>query len=360
MGLLLIVIFFGVALVLISLTPFNETKKSSSPLTFLSVVVCFRDEEQALPSLLESIQNAIPKTNLILEFIFVDDHSSDASQTTIAKANIEHSKCFLSNGKGKKAALRTGVGLANYDHILFLDADVTFSEFYFNEIHNTVNASAELTVLPAIPVANQSLLQQFQALEFLCMSLVSKSVERFRPPLLCNGANLLVQKHAWKEVVKDLHFGLASGDDMFLLQALKKRERKIDSLHAENLRVYFEVEKSVTSFLAQRTRWGSKAKRYSDCTLLGIAYFMVLSQLALVTLLFGGLFQKISLTYFLWSIIALQLILLTLIRPALQKHYSLPNYLFSYVIFPLIYPVYLLVSSSMSVIKKSTWKGRRV
>ncbi|MGB1033220.1 MAG: hypothetical protein ACPGWM_11405, partial [Flavobacteriales bacterium] len=132
------------------------------------------------------------------------------------------------------------------------------------------------------------------------------------------------------------------------------------SLHNKSLRVYFEVETTWKNFFIQRIRWGSKATRYSDYGLLAVGYFMIMTQLALVLLLIFTLLQKIDVSVVLWLLIALQVICMTLIRNGLKKHFDVAPHLFACILFPVVYPFYLLISTFLSLIKRSTWKGRRV
>ncbi|MDD5572013.1 MAG: hypothetical protein PHD97_12760, partial [Bacteroidales bacterium] len=63
-----------------------------------------------------------------------------------------------------------------------------------------------------------------------------------------------------------------SGDDMFLMLALKNKSRdKIMFLKSENALVYTNAKKTFTDFFEQRTRWVSKSKGYKDISVIAIA-----------------------------------------------------------------------------------------
>ena len=81
---------------------------------------------------------------------------------------------------------------------------------------------------------------------------------------MCSGANLIVKREVWLECEKDLHPEIPSGDDMFLLEAVKRRGYKIGVLDEP---AYTAIVRPLTTwraFFRQRMRWAGKAPHYTD------------------------------------------------------------------------------------------------
>ena len=100
-----------------------------------TVIIPFRNEEKALPSLLKSIQ-ALKYPHELFEILFVDDASEDDSVNIIkqgldTKSSNENFtrpdvKIIDNNrktGSPKKDAINAAIAIANFDWIITTDAD---------------------------------------------------------------------------------------------------------------------------------------------------------------------------------------------------------------------------------------------
>ena len=82
--------------------------------------------------------------------------------------------------------------------------------------------------------------------------------------VMCSGANLIVKRKVWLECEKDLHPEIPSGDDMFLLEAAKRKGYTVTAIDKSD---YTAVVRPLTSWKAlfkQRMRWAGKAPHYTD------------------------------------------------------------------------------------------------
>jgi hypothetical protein len=105
----------------------------------------------------------------------------------------------------------------------------------------------------------------FQELEFLGLQGITAGSAMAGSPLMCNGANLAFRREAYLANADRLHPGLDSGDDIFLLHALKKdRSVRIAWLESSTALVTADASPGVSSFMKQRRRWLSKWTRYDD------------------------------------------------------------------------------------------------
>lgn len=93
----------------------------------VSVVVPFRNEAEALPGLLASLQDlADREARVMFEFVFVDDGSGDGGSGVIRLGAARDPRIRLlrlSRGFGKEAALTAGIRAAVGDAVVPMDAD---------------------------------------------------------------------------------------------------------------------------------------------------------------------------------------------------------------------------------------------
>ena len=82
--------------------------------------------------------------------------------------------------------------------------------------------------------------------------------------VMCSGANLIVRRDAWLECEPDLHPEIPSGDDMFLLEAMKRRGKKIAVIDEPDYAAVVRPVPTWRAFFRQRMRWAGKAPKYTD------------------------------------------------------------------------------------------------
>src|SRR5690606_11219526 len=100
----------------------------------------------------------------------------------------------------------------------------------------------------------------FQYVEQLFIWGFAKVMSIFNMPVLCNGANIAVRKSTYLNLVGNIQNNTPSGDDIFMLQEIKKTD-------AKSVVYLDDVDSSVTSppvlelkmFLNQKIRWASKS-----------------------------------------------------------------------------------------------------
>ena len=82
--------------------------------------------------------------------------------------------------------------------------------------------------------------------------------------VMCSGANLIVRREAWLECESELHPEIPSGDDMFLLEAMKRRGMRITVIDEPDYTAVVRPVSTWRSFWRQRMRWAGKAPHYTD------------------------------------------------------------------------------------------------
>ena len=110
---------------------FEKTEKQPSPCIGMSVVVAFRNEENSLPRLLDSLNKQV-YPQALREVILVNDHSDDRSlQIAEDFARTHPGFHCLTNERhenGKKAAVLKGIQHTAFSLIVFTDADCTMGD----------------------------------------------------------------------------------------------------------------------------------------------------------------------------------------------------------------------------------------
>ena len=172
---------------------------------------------------------------------------------------------------GKKHALSKLIHAATTEYVWLHDDDIIQSNAASNSQFSILNsqfANTDLIILPLRmePILNSqfSILNSLQIAEYAAIQELTMRTAKAGKAVMCSGANLIVRRKAWLECEPDLHPEIPSGDDMFLLEAMKKRGMQIAVIDEPD---YTAVVRPVTTwraFFRQRMRWAGKAPRYTD------------------------------------------------------------------------------------------------
>lgn len=282
---LLLPIFFGLR----KIKPFH---RGSDPGLFISVVIACRNEEEDLPFLLSDIASQnYDQDNF--ELLIVDDNSTDATfNVASAFAGIKNMQVLKNRGSGKKIALRTGIEGARGSLIVTSDADCRAGRNWLWSLASFYSLNdPEMVICPVNINPGRGFFHRFQELEFLSLQGITAGTAAAGDPVMCNGANLSFRKEAYLRNSGNLHDELISGDDIFLLHSLKRKEgNRIFWIESQEAAVTTGHSGSIRSFLSQRARWISKSPRYTDrlTILLGLVTFVTV--LALAAILITGFF----------------------------------------------------------------------
>ena len=164
---------------------------------------------------------------------------------------------------GKKHALSKLIHAATSEYVWLHDDDVVLPE----ACEKAVVLEGDLIILPLRMESlsyKPTLLEQLQIAEYAAIQELTMRSAKSGKAIMCSGANLIVKREVWLECEKDLHPEIPSGDDMFLLEAVKRRGYKIGVIDEP---AYTAIVRPLTSwkaFLKQRMRWAGKAPKYTD------------------------------------------------------------------------------------------------
>ena len=177
---------------------------------------------------------------------------------------------------GKKHALSKLIHAATTEYVWLHDDDVIWpaaannpspipSDCAFGP--RIANHHADLIILPLRmeSLANRpSLLERLQILEYAAIQELTMASASKGKAVMCSGANLIVRRQAWLECEAELHTEIPSGDDMFLLEAAKRRGLRITAIDEPDYTAIVRPVPAWRTFWRQRMRWAGKAHKYTD------------------------------------------------------------------------------------------------
>lgn len=237
-----------------------------------SIVIAARNEEDNIEACLHSLFLQDYPAGLF-EIIVVDDHSEDGTAKKVEAfqaSNPQLSVRLLNPGpeSGKKAALRLGTAAASSQYILITDADCTVGPSWISQLTAVLSTQDKLLVSgPVMFTKSQGIFGLFQQIEFASLIAAGAGAIGSGQPMLCNGANMGFHKASRLLIAEaDLQPHIASGDDVFLLQAFATKfgPEKIGFAKSTAAMVHTAAAPTLSSFWQQRLRWSAKSTAFTS------------------------------------------------------------------------------------------------
>lgn len=353
--------------------------KVASEITTFSVIIPFRNEANNLPKLLASI-NELSYPKELVEFIFVDDNSSDNSVEIVEKfiaCQVERSRNLQplyssqrdnfiliknkrTSNSPKKDAISIAIKNVKNNWIVTTDADCMVPKNWLKRIDAFIQKhNCNMIVAPVSYKSNTTFLEQFQRLDFMSLQATTIASFGLKTPFLANGANFIYRKNIFENV--DGFKGnaeIASGDDVFLLEKFLKLDfKKVRYLKSKDAIVKTFPVNSFSKLIQQRVRWASKTSNY---TLMAGKIIGILVLTGNSILVISPLFVFIKImtfkTFVSFFLLKLFIDYLLLEKMAIfeDKKIDFTTYLKS----SILYPYFTLLIFITSLFKNFQWKGR--
>jgi poly-beta-1,6-N-acetyl-D-glucosamine synthase len=301
------------------------------------------------------------ETEVNYEVLFIDDHSNDKGVEIVQAYSKQFPLKSLHLGKditGKKNALKLGAENAQYEILLFTDADCRVSKWWVSGMRSYFVKDTKLVCGPFLYITEVGFLNNFQIVEQCMLWFASMVAYIIKKPIMCNGANMAILKSEYLSVVDDIDKNTPSGDDMFLLQEMKKKHGDF-IVFTDNPRVSTKSKsaENFKSFLNQKVRWASKASKYSDNSILvtGILY-VTATAIFIYSLLFVDpkyFLNKCLVEYFCFMIVFTKYYERTFLDQLLKL------FTFKAILTIIVYPFYSLLVMVLSKFSNFEWKGRK-
>jgi poly-beta-1,6-N-acetyl-D-glucosamine synthase len=344
------------------LKEFTYTPLSSATHCF-SIVVPFRNEEKQLAKVIACLKAQNFNTQNF-EVLLMDDHSEDRSfeigESEIGSQNNFHLFKNEISG-GKKRAIRCAIEKARFEWIITLDADIEIGSNWLLTIDQFVAAKKpEFIILPLLYKLNETFLGKMEALEFMSLTGVTAGSTQMGSPLMCNGANLAFRKELYMKNRNNINESISSGDDMFLLLAVKKiSPESIHWLHHLEATGHTNPTGGFKEFIEQRVRWSSKAGKLLDKDILFSGSLILLCNMALLLSLFNALLFRGELLFLLMLFCVKVIVDFFMVEGVIRwtGHRNLLGY---FLPLSICYPFYALLIPVAGMFYKPRWKGRKI
>lgn len=323
----------------------------------LSVVIPFRNEENNLKGLIDSLSKQTYPSDMY-ELIFVDDQSEDNGAAIVAEAGYKLLQ-NTGNSQGKKAALERGIAEAQNEYIVTIDADCIVPEEWLRAIARIYIEQETDFITGPVHILGKNGFAQIQALENSGMMLITHAGYESGLFHLANGANLSFKKSLY--ISLGAYAGnrdRASGDDVFMAQKFAEAY-SLSFLKCQNSIVHTAAVESIKEFWQQRLRWASKGDLYTQPFMkiipafTALFYLMCFSSIILAYLGHVELFVVMVGVKFISDLF----IFLT-VRQFFSFKWSDSFWLPIASMFHLLYVP--IVGFSSLFIKKYEWKGRKM
>lgn len=326
----------------------------------VSIIIAARDEKETLPILISDLFSQTYPVSLY-DVIVVDDHSSFRVQEIQELKKPEYAGLRIltltPDKRGKKAALIEGARQSNATMLLFTDADCRVNrEWISTMVKHFRNSGADMIIGLVDYINSGGFLNNFYRADLLSLVVSGAGAANIGMPVMCNGASMAVRRSVYPDSSSELRNDIKSGDDVFLLHALKKNKKKIRFIKDQNTIVRTKPPKNLAEFLNQRARWASKGTKYTDVATIVLAILVASTNILLLISTFLAATGNLEWKYYI-PILALKIIPDFMILASAYAFFGKRRALVFYPVYFLIYPVYAGISVISGIFGLYTWKN---
>jgi poly-beta-1,6-N-acetyl-D-glucosamine synthase len=378
-----------------------DSRSSAGPLPRVTVVVAARNEEKLITTLLEGLsrQDYPPE---LLEIIIVNDNSTDRTPIVVSEfieklkqKRTVNIRLIFNPFPGKKRAIRYGIEKSAGELILTTDADCTVEPGWVSahaaaygpgaenahagdcvagsaSAHagaygpGTENAhagdcragSADMILGEVYQRPGKGFVSLFGMYEFSALQALTEAAVMAGHPVMCNAANMSFRRDVYLRHSGELRDGLPSGDDIFLMHAIKHAGGTIGYAGRSAAAVETATAVTAAALLRQRARWASKTYWYSDAATITLAAATAACNAAVTATAVASI---ISVTHLplLAALYGLRLVpdYLIIARNIKKRGEKVP--VMPFILSELIYPFYFMTVGVMSLFPASRRFGKR-
>jgi len=293
--------YAGMILWFIAGNLFSDSNGKSQAKPAASVIIAIRNGEKSLPNLLADL--SAQDYSGEVEFILVDDESTDSTRKLIQGKSDKDKRFILENSSNgnsilnyKKRALDAGINRAKNEWLLFTDVDcrlnpgwVTGMASYFEDDVDYVVGYSEVT-------RGNKWVTRFQALDFFMLMIATRGSTISGRAWASTGQNQAYRKSLFNSVggFSEISKELQGDDSLFLQVCRKNKSNKVVFADIPNCRTIARQEISWVSFFKQRLRWAGDANlmwKFNPAFFLSIFSTFFLPLLLIVTF-FSGIFYN--------------------------------------------------------------------
>ena len=326
----------------------------------VSIIIALRNEQEQVIHLLSELKKQVYPVDK-LEFILVNDHSTDSTLELLVNSVIDNLRVLnMPDGMfGKKSAIAFAMKEAKGDIILASDADCSFSPLWVHTMAAYfTNKNIKLVSGPVSYNKQKGIFIGLQTLEFISLIGSGAGAICVKNAIFCNGANMAYRKADFLELNNFENDEAVSGDDVFLLHSVKEKYKDaIAFAKDENAIVLTDAVQTAKGFINQRKRWTAKTSGYKDFASIYASFLVLFTNLSLVFLFVGYLYSDAYFHLFLLFYALKFAVDFLLLFPVLSffKRKDLLKWILP---FELFYAFYIVLIVVLSFTKSFEWKGR--
>ncbi len=341
------------------------SSEASNLKTRFSIVIPFRNEAENLPQLLRTIE-AINYSPEYFEVIFVNDASEDVSETIVntaigkSKFSIKLIQNKYISKSPKKDAISEAIKNSKFEWIVTTDADCELPRNWLKALDSFVQEKNPVLVCgPVLYKTDGSFIQNFQQLDGLSLQSLTVGSFGFENALMANGANLVYQKSAFLEVSGfSGNDHIASGDDIFLLEKMKKAfPKQVQFLKSKEAIVSTKPQKNWKKVINQRIRWASKTSKQKNLASIILGILVLLVNIAVLAITFLMVFSTENLPFY-TVLLALKIITDYVVIQQAAAFFDVKIAVWKFLWLPFMYAVVIVAVLFGSLRGNYIWKGR--
>ncbi|MEA2104652.1 MAG: glycosyltransferase [Candidatus Cloacimonadota bacterium] len=329
---------------------------------FVSVVVAARNEQENISNLLTCLVNQdYPQDKY--EIVVSDDQSIDRTGEIIKRFsgkfdNIKLVSVQVSGNVAsrKKNALSAGLAEAKGEIILTTDADcVVKSTWISGMIRYFVRGVGMVSglSLPQINFAHSNIVEKYEYFDMTALFSAAAGVIGIDKAFSCSGQNLAYTKEAYNKIGG---YGsimeYESGDDILLMQLIRKAGYKINFAFGKTSYNGTKSEKNLFKFLNQRIRWASNENPQS---FLNREFLLYLIDVFLLNILIIAAIFINPLIFF-SSFILKSIADFWVIKAGFKRFDLSKKHLWFFPVWAILQPIYIFITGLGGKLKIYQWK----
>jgi cellulose synthase/poly-beta-1,6-N-acetylglucosamine synthase-like glycosyltransferase len=284
----------------------KNTRQSLSNYPFLSIIVCFHNEEKNIKNCIECLLGQdYPQENI--EILLVDDRSDDLTLQIAEQYSQLHSHVDVISIRDlkpgfapKKHAIDEAIKKAKGELLLFTDADGRPGPNWAKEMIMGFDENVGM-VIGYAPYATDfpysRIFHKLLSLEYLSQAAVAAASAGIGYPVTCVATNMAYRKKVYLELGGFGNFkNIRSGDDDLFLQRVRDESNwRIKYVSDSLSHVYNAPPNSWNKFYQQRLRFASKGFYYPFKIFLSLLNIFVVNFLIFI---FPFLYFVVNLSFY--------------------------------------------------------------
>jgi cellulose synthase/poly-beta-1,6-N-acetylglucosamine synthase-like glycosyltransferase len=346
------------------------TKRNAATSTKCSVIVAARNEDHHIGDLLKDLlaQN-YPASHF--DVFVVDDFSEDNMAGVVksfAGSNIhllslhEVVRDVSASASYKKKALEYGIACSAGELIITTDADCRMGAEWLETIVNYYEVNRPAMIVAQVLFSKgKNFFERWQSLDFTGLMGITGASLYWNFPVLCNGANLAFTRQAFEEAGGYTGIDqVSSGDDLLLMHKIsKQRKAAVQYLKSRDAVVYTYAQPTLSQFLAQRFRWTSKSRHYTDVKIKVNLLLVYLFNLALLVTFLLAWFHPFYLGLFLFSFFGKMIVEFAFLSQV-TAFFNSRKLLWLFLPAQVLHISYIVIVGALGNFIKPNWKGRKI